>query len=75
MPRHRSSTAQRAHFLRTLAASLALTHSPREVSLYGMDLTGGGLARIEPFRETAVTHTTLQVAAGTIDAGTVLESG
>lgn len=39
----------RSTFLRTLAASLALTHSPREVSLYGMDLTGGGLARIEPF--------------------------
>ena len=39
----------RSTFLRTLAASLALTHSPREVSIYGMDLTGGGLARIEPF--------------------------
>jgi S-DNA-T family DNA segregation ATPase FtsK/SpoIIIE len=39
----------RSTFLRTLAASLAFTHSPREVSVYGMDLTGGGLARIEPF--------------------------
>lgn len=39
----------RSTFLRSLAASLAFTHSPREVSLYGMDLTGGGLARIEPF--------------------------
>lgn len=39
----------RSTFLRTLAASLAFTHSPREVSIYGMDLTGGGLARIEPF--------------------------
>lgn len=39
----------RSTFLRTLAASLAFTHSPREVSVYGMDLTGGGLGRIEPF--------------------------
>lgn len=39
----------RSTFLRTLAAGLAFTHSPREVSIYGMDLTGGGLARIEPF--------------------------
>ena len=39
----------RSTFLRTLAAGLAFTHSPREVSMYGMDLTGGGLARIEPF--------------------------
>ncbi|GAA1923430.1 type VII secretion protein EccC [Microbacterium aoyamense] len=39
----------RSTFLRTLAASLSFTHSPREVSIYGMDLTGGGLARIEPF--------------------------
>ncbi len=39
----------RSTFLRTLAASLAFTHSPRQVSVYGMDLTGGGLARIEPF--------------------------
>lgn len=39
----------RSTFLRTLAAALAFTHSPREVSLYGMDLTGGGLARVEPF--------------------------
>ncbi|MET0735624.1 MAG: type VII secretion protein EccCa [Microbacterium sp.] len=39
----------RSTFLRTLAASLAFSHSPREVSVYGMDLTGGGLGRIEPF--------------------------
>ncbi|MFE7845754.1 type VII secretion protein EccCa [Microbacterium sp. NPDC057407] len=39
----------RSTFLRTLAASLAFTHSPREVSVYGMDLTGGGLTRIEAF--------------------------
>jgi S-DNA-T family DNA segregation ATPase FtsK/SpoIIIE len=39
----------RSTFLRTVAASLAFTHTPREVSVYGMDLTGGGLARIEAF--------------------------
>ncbi|HEX8488481.1 MAG TPA: type VII secretion protein EccCa [Propionibacteriaceae bacterium] len=39
----------RSTFLRTLAASIALTHTPREVSIYGMDLTGGGLRRIEGF--------------------------
>ncbi|MEU9008685.1 type VII secretion protein EccCa [Streptomyces sp. NPDC048479] len=30
--------------LRTLALSLALTHTPAEVALYGLDLVGGGLA-------------------------------
>ena len=39
----------RSTFLRTLAASLSLTHTPRQVSVYGMDLTGGGLRRIEGF--------------------------
>ncbi len=39
----------RSTFLRTVATSLALTHTPREVSIYGMDLTGGGLRRIEGF--------------------------
>ena len=39
----------RSTFLRTVVASLALTHTPREVTVYGMDLTGGGLARIEGF--------------------------
>lgn len=39
----------RSTFLRTLAAALTFTHSPREVSIYGMDLTGGGLSRIEAF--------------------------
>ena len=33
--------------LRTVVASLALTHTPREVAIYGMDLTGGGLGRLE----------------------------
>ena len=39
----------RTNFLRTVGTSLALTHTPREVNLYGMDLTGGGLRRIEGF--------------------------
>jgi DNA segregation ATPase FtsK/SpoIIIE, S-DNA-T family len=39
----------RSTFLRTMAASVALTHTPRQVSLYGMDLSGGGLLRIEGF--------------------------
>jgi len=39
----------RATFLRTIAVSLALTHTPRQVSIYGIDLTGGGLDRIEGF--------------------------
>ncbi len=39
----------RSTFLRTLGLSLALTHTPDEVSIYGLDLSGGGLARIEPF--------------------------
>ncbi|MGW2232427.1 type VII secretion protein EccCa [Streptomyces sp. NPDC001759] len=29
--------------LRTLALSLAVTHTPRDVALYGLDLAGGGL--------------------------------
>ena len=33
----------------TLAASLASTHTPRQVAIYGMDLDGGGLSRIEGF--------------------------
>ncbi|QKW06201.1 type VII secretion protein EccCb [Streptomyces sp. NA04227] len=32
--------------LRTLALSLALTHTPAEVALYGLDLVGGGLSAI-----------------------------
>ncbi|MGK5640428.1 type VII secretion protein EccCa [Streptomyces sp. URMC 126] len=30
--------------LRTLVLSLALTHTPRDVAVYGLDLAGGGLA-------------------------------
>ncbi|MBT2492754.1 type VII secretion protein EccCa [Streptomyces sp. ISL-96] len=32
--------------LRTLALSLALTHTPDEVALYGLDLVGGGLSAL-----------------------------
>ncbi|MFF4254960.1 type VII secretion protein EccCa [Streptomyces sp. NPDC001663] len=32
--------------LRTLALSLALTHTPDEVAVYGLDLAGGGLAAL-----------------------------
>ncbi|MEI2765444.1 MAG: type VII secretion protein EccCa [Dermatophilaceae bacterium] len=39
----------RTTVLRTLAVSLALTHRPEQVSIYGMDATGSGLARIEGF--------------------------
>jgi len=39
----------RSTFLRTVAASLALTHTPKQVSIYGIDLSGGGLDRIEGF--------------------------
>ena len=41
--------AGRTTFLWTLTAGLAMTHTPQQVSVYGMDLTGGGLARIEGF--------------------------
>lgn len=39
----------RSTFLRTLTASVAFTRTPRQVSIYALDLTGGGLARIEGF--------------------------
>lgn len=39
----------RSTFLRTLAGSISLTHTPRQLSMYGMDLSGGGLQRIEGF--------------------------
>ena len=35
--------------LRTIAASLALTYTPKEVGIYGLDLTGSGLRRLEGF--------------------------
>lgn len=39
----------RSTLLRTIGASLALSHTPRQVTIYGMDLTGGGLRRLEGF--------------------------
>lgn len=39
----------RSTLLRTIAASLALTYTPTQVNIYGMDLTGGGLMRLEGF--------------------------
>lgn len=39
----------RSTFLRTLAASIATTHTPTQLTMYGLDLTGSGLARLEPF--------------------------
>lgn len=39
----------RTTLLRTIAASFALTRTPAEVAIYGMDLAGGGLRRLEPF--------------------------
>jgi S-DNA-T family DNA segregation ATPase FtsK/SpoIIIE len=39
----------RSTFLRTIAAATALTTTPRQVSVYGLDLSGGGLSRIEEF--------------------------
>jgi len=41
--------AGRTTFLRTVAAAIALTTTPRQVSVYGMDLAGGGLGRLEGF--------------------------
>ena len=38
----------RSTLLRTIVTSLALTHTPRQVAIYGMDLTGG-LQRIGKF--------------------------
>lgn len=39
----------RSTLLRTIAVSACLTRTPREVAIYGMDLTGGGLQRLEDF--------------------------
>ncbi|MGO2750343.1 MAG: type VII secretion protein EccCa [Pseudoclavibacter sp.] len=39
----------RSTALRTIAASLALSGAPGAVGIYGMDLTGGGLRRLEAF--------------------------
>ncbi|KZC93883.1 MULTISPECIES: type VII secretion protein EccCa [Clavibacter] len=39
----------RTTFLRTVVAGLALTHSPDQVAVYGLDFSGGGLSRVEGF--------------------------
>ena len=39
----------RSTFLRSLAASVSLTYTPQQLSMYGMDLSGGGLLRIDGF--------------------------
>lgn len=44
-----SPQSGRSTLLRTVGASLALTKRPTDVAIYGMDLTGGGLRRLEPF--------------------------
>ncbi len=44
-----SPQSGRTTLLRTIGVSLSLTHTPAEVTLYGMDLAGGGLRRLEPF--------------------------
>ncbi|MHB9859062.1 type VII secretion protein EccCa [Streptomyces sp. YIM S03343] len=38
--------AGKTTLLRTLALSLALTHTPRDVAVYGLDLVGGGLSAL-----------------------------
>ncbi|MDQ0642129.1 type VII secretion protein EccCa [Microbacterium murale] len=44
-----SPQSGRTTLLRTIAVSLALGRTPAEVAVYGMDLAGGGLRRLEPF--------------------------
>ncbi|GAA3598180.1 type VII secretion protein EccC [Klugiella xanthotipulae] len=39
----------RSTFLRTFAAATATVNTPRQVTMYGMDLTGNGLARLDGF--------------------------
>ncbi|MFF5626914.1 type VII secretion protein EccCa [Microbacterium sp. NPDC012755] len=39
----------RTTFLRTFAAGIATTHTPKQVTIYGLDLTGSGLSRLEDF--------------------------
>ncbi|WP_028709280.1 type VII secretion protein EccC [Propionicicella superfundia] len=44
-----SPQSGRTTLLRTIAVSVALTKTPAQIALYGMDLAGGGLRRLEPF--------------------------
>ncbi len=39
----------RTTLLKTIAVAGALTHTPRQLSFYGMDLTGGGLKQVAGF--------------------------
>ncbi|WP_062517002.1 type VII secretion protein EccCa [Demequina gelatinilytica] len=39
----------RTTFLRAVAAGIATTHTPAQVTMYGLDLAGSGLARLEGF--------------------------
>lgn len=39
----------RTTFLRAVAAGIATTHTPTQVTMYGLDLAGAGLARLEGF--------------------------
>ena len=39
----------RTTFLRAFAAGIATTHTPTQVSVYGLDLSGAGLARLSGF--------------------------
>ncbi|GAA1311884.1 FtsK/SpoIIIE domain-containing protein [Brachybacterium tyrofermentans] len=39
----------RTTLLRTIGASLALSSTPAEVAIYGLDLSGSGLRRLEAF--------------------------
>lgn len=44
-----SPQSGRTTLLRTVAASLSMTYTPKQVAIYGMDLVGGGLRRLEGF--------------------------
>ncbi|SDI95598.1 DNA segregation ATPase FtsK/SpoIIIE, S-DNA-T family [Frankineae bacterium MT45] len=39
----------KSNLLRSIAVSLALTYTPSEVAIYGMELGGGGMSRLRPF--------------------------
>jgi DNA segregation ATPase FtsK/SpoIIIE, S-DNA-T family len=39
----------KTNLLRSVVAGLALTHTPRQVAVYAIDLTGGGLQPLSPF--------------------------
>ncbi len=41
--------AGRTTFLRAVAAGIATTHTPTQVTMYGLDLAGAGLSRLEGF--------------------------